>query len=65
MLNGKHNILHFVIFILVTFVACEALPSDEENPVDEVFKGQIISVPVEEKVRRADKLYKSQWVQRR
>ncbi len=30
----------------------------EEKPVDEVFKGQIISMPVDEKVRRADKLYK-------
>ena len=30
----------------------------DEKPVDEVYKGQIISMPVDEKVRRADKLYK-------
>jgi hypothetical protein len=30
----------------------------EEKPVEEVVKGQIISMPVSEKVRRADKLYK-------
>ncbi len=29
-----------------------------EKSVEEVFKGQTISVPIEEKVRRADKLYK-------
>lgn len=30
----------------------------DEKPVEEVVKGQIISMPVSEKVRRADKLYK-------
>ncbi len=30
----------------------------EENPINEVYKGQSISMPVDEKVRRADKLYK-------
>ena len=30
----------------------------EEKPVNEVTKGQVISTPVAEKVRRADKLYK-------
>ena len=30
----------------------------DEKPVDEVTKGQVFSMPVDEKVRRADKLYK-------
>ena len=30
----------------------------DEKPVDEVYKGQSISMPIDNKVRRADKLYK-------
>ena len=30
----------------------------DEKPLNEVEKGQVVSIPVEEKIRRSDKLYK-------